>query len=60
MYKFIYTDHQKNKIVFETIAPDILIADKQINETLGIDVSKCGWIGCQIIKESVNAKEISS
>lgn len=50
MKKFIYRDHNIEKIVFECITSDILEADKLYKKETGNNIMKQPHVGCEIQK----------
>ena len=51
--KFKYWNNKQSargSLLLEVSANDILEADKELKEKTGLDVIKCPWIGCEILK----------
>jgi hypothetical protein len=55
---YIYTDHKKQEIVFHTTANSIIEADKLCEKKLDIVISKASHIGCEILNDKKQRKEL--
>ena len=54
-FKFKYWNNKtkaRESLLFEVVIDDgdILKADKLFKEKTGLDIIKCPWIGCEIVK----------